>query len=369
MRAIICGGGTAGHIMPGIAIAETILKNEPDSKILFVAREGGEENTAITRKGYALKTVKIRGFKRSLSLSNIKTALIAFDAYKSAKKIIKEFKPSAVIGTGGYVCWPVIKAAQRLKIPSLIHESNVFPGLTTKLLASGCSRVLLNFSASEKEFKTKNNIRIVGIPLLDELINETKQSARKRLRIPADSFVILSFGGSGGAKIMNENIIKLMENYSTKLGKIRHFHASGKKYYARIQALHPSLTKGKNGAIIYPYIDDMPIYMRSADIVICRAGAMTLSEVAAAGVVPILIPSPNVTDNHQYKNGKLFADKGAAIMIEEHELSERTLLDAVRYLESNVQIRKSMSESLSRFSSKNSRNLIYSEIKSAIEEN
>ena len=262
MRAIICGGGTAGHIMPGIAIAETIIKNEPNSEILFIGREGGEENSAITRKGYALKTVKIRGFKRSLSPSNFKTATAAIEAYRSSKKIIKDFRPEVVVGTGGYVCWPVIKAAKRLKIPTIIHESNVFPGLTTRLLSRGCSRVLLNFSASEREFKNKSNLKIVGNPLLDELTNETKQSARRRLGIASDAFVILSFGGSGGAKIINENVIKLMENYSTKVGRIRHFHASGKKYYAGVKEAHPSLVKGKGGAIIYPYIEDMPLYMK-----------------------------------------------------------------------------------------------------------
>lgn len=362
MRVILCGGGTAGHVTPALAIAEAIKERERDCDILFVGREGGDENNAVKRYGISIKTVKVSGFRRGVSPKNIKVLFRAVDAFRKARSIIEDFCPDVVIGTGGYVCWPVIRAAQSKKITTLIHESNAFPGLTTRLLAPGCDRVLLNFHGSEAHFRKKDNLSVVGNPLPGALINETRESARKKLGLSQRDFVILSFGGSGGAETVNDNIIKLMKNYSARVPRIKHIHASGKKYFDSIRESQPELVRGRDGCIIYPYIDRMPLYMRSADVVISRCGAMTLSEIAVAGAIPILIPSPNVTDDHQYKNGKLFLDNGAAIMIEESELCERSLLDAVRYLENNPAIRSRMKEKLKGLARENSRELIYGEI-------
>ncbi len=359
MRAIIAGGGTAGHVTPGISIAETILSREKDSNILFISRESGDENGIIKRRGFELKTLKISGFSRKLTPKNISNAFHAVTALASASRIMREFEPDVVIGTGGYVCWPVLKAAQMAKIPTVLHESNVVPGLTTRMLAPKCTRVLLNFPGSEKELKRKDNVAVVGNPLLSGLIHESRDGARRRLGISNGDFFILSFGGSGGAEVLNKHAVALMQNYCLRVGRIKHVHATGKKYYSAIKSAYPSLATGKGGCIIYPFIDDMATYMRAADIVICRCGAMTLSEVAAARTVPILIPSPNVTDDHQYKNGKLFVDRGAALMIDEDELNDRTLIDAVRYLENNPHLRLKMQSKLKEFSTENSRELIY----------
>ena len=359
MRAIIAGGGTTGHVTPGIAIAETILCHEKKSEILFIGREGGDESGIIKQRGFDLKTLKISGFSRKITPKNIANAFRAATALATAGKIIREFSPDVVIGTGGYVCWPVLKAAQLAKIPTVLHESNVVPGLSTRMLASRCTRVLMNFPGSEKELKHSDNVIIVGNPILSGLIHETREGARKRLGISNSEFMILSFGGSGGAEILNKHAISLMQNYCMRVGRIRHVHATGRKYYNAIKSAYPSLVSGKGGCMIYPFIEDMSTYMRAADIVICRCGAMTLSELASAGSIPILIPSPNVTDNHQYKNGKLFADHGAALMIEENELNDRTLIDAVRYLENNPHLRMKMRSRLREFSTENSRELIY----------
>ena len=365
MRAIICGGGTAGHITPGIAIAQIILEKEPGSEILFIGRENGDENEIITRKGFKLKTIEISGLKRSVSVANAKSVLLALKAIQTAKNIIKEFSAEIVIGTGGYVCWPIVRAAQKLGIPNVIHESNTSPGLTARMLAPRCSRVLLNFPNGEHTVK-KNNVKVVGNPLPQEMTSESRDSARKKLGLSKNDFVILSFGGSGGAKEINENSITLMNNYSSKSIGIKHIHATGKKYYNEYKTRYPQFAKGKNGCIIYPFINDMHLYMKSADVVICRCGAMTLSEIATTNAVPILIPSTNVTDNHQYKNARLFTDKGAAIMIEESELCERTLLDAVRYLENSPLIRRKMSDTMRSFSKPESRELIYDELKKLV---
>lgn len=362
MKAIICGGGTLGHVTPGISIAETILERDRNSKILFIGREGGEENKIIQNHGYRLETVKISGISRSLSLSNIETVRNIFKALKKSKEILLDFSPDIVIGTGGYVCWPVIKSAQRLKIPNIIHESNVCPGLSTRLLASKCNRVLLNFPGSEVAFKNKENLRIVGNPIRRSLLNESKDSARKKLGIKKSDFFIFSFGGSGGSQKLNECIISLMKNYSSRFSHIKHVHACGKRYFEQTKKEHPELCEERNGCVIYPFIENISAYIAGADVIICRCGAMTLSEISRAGTVPILIPSPNVTDNHQYKNGKLFTDKGAAIMIEESELNYRTLVDAVKYLESNPEIKRKMSSKVSAFHRNDTRELIYQEI-------
>lgn len=362
MRAILCGGGTAGHVTPAVAICEMLKEKFESCEILFIGRDGGDENDIVKKHGIKIKTLKIKGLHRGISAKNIKVIFNAVDAYRDSKSIIKDFEPDVVIGTGGYVCWPVIRAAKSKRIPSIIHESNAFPGLTSRILAPGCDRVLVNFPGTEMHFKRKDNISVVGNPMLDTLIKESRDGARKKLGLSQKDFVILSFGGSGGAEVINDSIVKLMKNYSTRVGRIKHIHASGKKYYGKLKETVPELTKGTNGCIIYPYIENMPLYMKSADIVISRCGAMTLSEIAASDAVPILIPSPNVTDNHQYKNGRFLTDKGAAMMIEEGELCERSLLDAVRYLENNPTVRNRMRQKLDEFKKDNCRELIYREI-------
>ena len=363
MRAIIAGGGTTGHVTPGISIAETILAHEGGSEILFIGREDGDENGIIKQRGFALKTVRISGFSRKITPKNVANAFGAAKALATSRRIIKDFSPDIVIGTGGYVCWPVLKAAQMMGIPTVLHESNVVPGLCTRMLAPKCTRVLLNFPGSESGLKREDNTAVVGNPILSNLTQETREGARRRLGISGSEFMILSFGGSGGAEVLNKHAIALMQNYCMRVGRIRHVHATGRKYYATIKGAYPTLARGSAGCIIYPFIEDMSTYMKAADVVICRCGAMTLSEVASAGVVPILIPSPNVTDNHQYKNGKLFVDKGAALMIEECELNDRTLIDAVRYLENNPHLRAKMRERLKEFSTENSREIIYRHLK------
>ena len=365
MKVIFCGGGTVGHLTPAISMAEIILKNEKDSKILFIGRYGGDENEIITKKGFELKTVKMLPFIRRVSLKNFKSATCLAKSVIEAKKIIKDFSPDAVIGTGGYVCWPVIRAAQKLNIPTLLHESNYLPGLATKLLATKCDKVMLHFKQSEEHFKKKNNLVTVGNPLPEAFKNITREQARKRLGLSSNDFFILSVGGSIGAEKINQSIISLMNNYSTKKSNVKHLHATGKRYFEKIKSENSLLTKGYNGCKIIPFITDMPLYMKAADTVISRCGAMTLSEIAECETVPILIPSPNVTGNHQYKNAKIFTDGGAALMIDESELNDRTLLDAVRYLLTNKGIREKMKKELKKFKSEDTEITIFNLVKKA----
>ena len=366
LRILFCGGGTAGHVTPALAIAESILEKRPDAEIMFVGREGGEENKMIERRAFALKTINIHGFTRKFNFDNVRNLLTVAEALKKSKAIIKDFSPDVVVGTGGYVSWPVVKSAQKLNIPTVIHESNACPGLVTKLLARKCQRVLLNLRGTEKEFRKQGNLKIVGNPVREEFLSLSKSEARRRLGISNKEFLIVSFGGSGGARIMNDSAIALMRSHSANNKNIRHIHGCGNKYQKELKNEFSEFFRGKNGCIIKAYIDDMPTVIRAADVVISRCGAMTLAELSAVGVASILVPSPNVTNNHQYKNAKHISDSGAAILIEEENLSERALLDAVRRLENDIQYRRALCDGIRGFYVEGSAEFIRDEIFSLI---
>lgn len=362
MKVLFCGGGTAGHISPAIAIAEEILRRYPQSSICFIGRDGGEENYAITKAGYTMKTIRVYGFDRKISLKNAKCVFIAVKAFFSAKRQLKETKPDIVVGTGGYVCLPVIRAAQALKIPTVIHESNAVAGLSTRLVAPGCNRVFLNFDSCKKTLKAHDNVITVGNPIKREFFELSHSSARARLGIPEEAFSIVSFGGSLGAERLNEACIFLMKEYSLKNPSVHHTHAVGRRYYEKIKNAYPELCSGNGRVKIVPYIENMPQRLAASDTVICRSGAMTVSEICATGSPSILIPSPNVTDNHQYKNAKLLNDSGAALLIEENKLSAEVLIKTVEKIRSSASLRLKMRASIKKFSSKNAAEKIVKEI-------
>ncbi len=359
MKIIFVGGGTAGHVNPAIAIAEEIRRKK-DSHILFIGREGGGENIAVKEAGIPLKTIKIQGLKRSLSPTNIKRIFTAFRAKDEAEKIIEAFSPDVVIGTGGYVCYPVIRAAQSLKIPTFIHESNIFPGLTTKLLSRKCSKVLLNYSETKSFLPKSASCVTVGNPLRKDFFEISREGARERLGLKKNDFFILSFGGSIGAERLNEVIIELMDGYCSKKENVRHIHSVGKRYYESIG--ENAYKIGHKGCKILPYIENMPLVMRAADVVICRCGAVTLSEISLCGLPSILIPSPNVTNDHQRKNAEHFEKNGAAIMIEEKNLCLRSLKQAVEKYERDGKLRIDTSNCIKKFATKDSAQKIAGEI-------
>ncbi len=358
MRLLLCGGGTAGHINPAVAVAEELTDTNPDSEILFVGREGGYENAIVTKAGFKLCTIKIQGIKRSLSLSNLKRIKNAIIAIKQAEKIIKEFMPDVILGTGGYVCWPLITAGRRLGIPTAIHESNITPGLTTRLLSKKCDLVFLNRNETKKYLNEKSKTKTVGNPLRKNFKKISRQDARQKLKINENELLILSFGGSIGAEKMNEVIIDVIRQYSSKDKNVKHIHAVGKRYFNKIKE-----EKNKYaGCKILPFIDDMPTMMNAADIVICRCGAMTLSEICEVGVASILIPSPNVTGNHQYENGIHLKEKGGAILIEEKNLSTEALIKAINTLKNEKNGRKTRAKTLKALATPNSAKTIVSDL-------
>lgn len=329
------------------------------------------ETRLVPNAGYKIHTVAVRGFKRKLSLSNIDAAVKAVTSVQKAKKIIREFEPDVVIGTGGYVSWPVVKAAAKLGVPTLIHEQNAVPGVTTKMLSKYVDRVLISFENSREFFDCKKDkLVFTGNPVSEKMLSANKDETRRLLGIEDNKTVILSAGGSLGAKMINESVHYLIKNYTSCTDKVRHFHATGRGGYDEQALLYrsegfteaDSETLKKGGVTVKKYIYNMPELLAAADIVICRAGAMTLSEIACMGKASIIVPSPNVTNNHQYKNAKVLADAGAAVLIEEKDLTGQLLCEKVKYFVDNPEERKKMEDNVRKFAVMDALDRIYSEI-------
>ncbi len=326
MRVLMTGGGTSGHVNPALAIAETVKLNVPGSEIAFVGTPRGIENKLVPKEGYRLYHVDVRGIRRKLTPSNLKAAYLAVTSPYKAKKIIKEFRPDVVVGTGGYVSWPVVKAAQMMGVPTVLHESNAFPGVAVKMLADKADRVLLNFAKTAEYLKKcpPEKLVVVGNPLRSGFSeNADRAAARRAIGAEEYRYVILSYGGSMGAERVNEAVLAMMRDYTSKHPEILHTLAVGSIEFEAAKRMFSEYgLEGKENLRLVEYIYDMPTQMAAADLVICRAGAMTISEVAMMRRPAIFIPSPNVTENHQYKNAAVLADAGAAVITEERELAE-----------------------------------------------
>lgn len=325
MRLLFTGGGTGGHVSPAIAIAEYAKEHYKNTDIIFVGRLGGDENRAIIKKGYRLIEIKVSAPTKKINRENIKKLIGVIKAIKSSKKILKEWKPDAVIGTGGYVSFPVVRAAQKMGIPTYLHESNAYPGLVTRMTSKRAKKVFLNIDEASKHLKTDKNAVLVGNPIIQKFGNIKKDDAKRKLGIASKIPFIVSFGGSGGAEKLNTEIIAFMERCIDEKKDVACLHATGKRYYEKIKESHPRLTEKNSKIKIVPYIENMPEALAASDLVISRSGAMTCTELAASDAAAILIPSPNVKDNHQYKNARYFSDKGAAILIEESDLTNDKL--------------------------------------------
>ncbi len=364
MKVLLTGGGTAGHINPALAIAEIVKQNAPGSEIAFVGIRGGREDDLVPREGYPLHYVKSMGIKRSLSLSNIKALFLAvYSPYaKQTTEILDRFQPDIVIGTGGYACWPIMAAAVRRGIPTALHESNALPGLAVRRLQKKVDRIWINFEHTANRLSVSKNVVCVGNPLRSGFGLCEKAQARARLGIQTDEFFVLSFGGSGGAEEMNKAAVELMHRFGTRKG-YRHLHAAGARDYANTQSLFEAagLSEFEN-CVVKDYIYDMPLQMAAADLVISRAGAMTLSELARMGKTAILVPSPNVTDNHQFINAKTLSDANAAILVEESELSGGALTDAVEKLLDGRIVAAELEKNICSFADRDANRLIWQEI-------
>ena len=327
---LIAGGGTAGHINPAIAIADEIRRRMPDAKITFVGTPGGMEAKLVPAAGYAFESMNVAGFQRKLSLVNIKRNLQAAwyltSATSRARKIIDKVRPDIAIGTGGYVSGPILRTCANSGVPIIIHEQNAFPGVTTKMLAKQAACVMLAVEDARDLIKTDAPMRVTGNPIRADILSYDREQARRELGVD-DRPLVLSFGGSLGARKVNESMEALLCR-SAADGRYNHIHGYG-QYGAFI--LDDFAAAGVNvsdcgNLDIREYINDMPRCMAAADLVICRAGAITLSELQARGKASILIPSPNVAENHQYHNAMALVNRNAAECIEESELTGEKLM-------------------------------------------
>ncbi len=369
MRVIMTCGGTGGHINPAIAIANTIKENIPDAEILFVGTEKGQESKLVPREGYEIKFVKSEGIRRSLSLANIKALIMSQISPFLAKKIIREFKPDVVIGTGGYACWPILKAASMMKIPSIVHESNAIPGMAVKMLQNSVDKILVNFERTSDFLKKKYKVLKVGNPLRTSFDNMDKNAARAQMGIKENELFVLSYGGSGGAEYLNEVAVELMSKYLEKSPRVKFLHAAGARNYAESLERFKNLGADKiPNAELVEYIYDMHTKMAAADLIICRAGAMTVSELSMMGKAAIIIPSPNVVDNHQYKNAKVLADANAAVLLEEKDVTAESLWAKIGELLADESARRELESNIKQFANPDANQLIFDEIMRLIEE-
>lgn len=332
MRVLMTGGGTAGHINPALTIAAAIKKAFPDAEILFVGAEGRMETRLVPAAGYPIKTMKVSGFQRKLTpkglMHNVKAAWLAATADSKAAAILKEFRPDIAIGTGGYVCGPILRRAAKMGIPVVVHESNALPGVTVKMLAKWAT-ICVSEEAAKTHLPADARVVVTGNPLPADFHQINKQEARARLGLDARP-VVLSFGGSLGASAINCAMTGVLEK-SLKEGKWQHIHGAGSGGFA---AMSDALEKAQvplkgNGIHVREYIDNMKECMAAADVVICRCGAMTLTELQACSKPSVLIPSPYVAENHQFHNAQTLVKRDAAVCIEEKELTAAALYAAI----------------------------------------
>ncbi len=338
MNVIFTCGGTGGHINPAIAVANLLKEKYPETKILFVGGKGDLEEKLIPTAGYELKTLSTSCMARGKSFAslkhNVRTVGKIYKAVKACKKIIKEFDADVIIGTGGYASFPLLMAGTLLKIPTCVHESNAMPGLTTRLIADRVDRVLTCFPESAKYYRHPDKIEVVGMPVRREFIYTEKESARKELGLDARPVIVSAFG-SQGARVMNETMAELFVLEKNANYPFQHIHAAGSygwKWMPELVAEKGIDLKENNGISMHEYLYNMPTVMAAADIVISRAGASSCNEIAASGTPCILIPSPNVTDNHQEKNALALANQGGAVMIRESECTPQRLFDEISAL-------------------------------------
>lgn len=351
MKVVFACGGTAGHINPAIAIAQILKKKHCNIEVIFFGRPNSLESDLIAKEGYRFISLEIESFKSRLTVKNLLCAKKMLEAYKLAKSMLQEIHPDAVIGTGGYVCFPVLRAAISLKIPTAIHESNAIAGKSVKILSKKCNQIWLGFESAKKEIKHKNKIIVTGNPIRENFRAEDKYTARLRLGLKNNDFFILSFGGSGGALHINQTILELWE---MDLPSHWHFcHICGKKYENMFKEWKCNKTKKW-----FSYATNMPSLMQATDLVICRSGAMTISEISYLQKPAILIPSPNVKANHQYYNAKALADADAAILISETNLTPNRLFEEIKKVSKDEILRRTLSAKLINFSPQNAEDVI-----------
>ncbi len=351
MKVIFTCGGTGGHINPAIAVARMLQERKPDAQILFIGAEDGMEKDLVPREGFRLETVKISNLQRRMTpagiFHNLVTGCRIVNSLRKAAKIIEQFEPDVIVGTGGYASFPALREGIRKEIPTAVHESNVVPGLATRLVADKVDRIMVSFEESRQLYSHPERTVVTGTPVREEFLYQKKQEAREKLGLDNRPLVV-SYWGSLGAREMNKKIARFMQLEMAQ-ESFYHIHATGSFGWRWMPELvremgidlsaHPVIDMRE-------YIYDMPLVMAAADLIICRAGASTISEVTASATPCIMVPSPNVTDNHQEKNARVLEQRGAAVVIREAECSGDVLFETVQSLLADPQRTDSMRHAL-----------------------
>ena len=360
MKVLLAGGGTAGHINPAIAIANEIKNRRPDAQFLFVGTPWGMENDLVPKAGYPIEHITVKGFQRREWWKNFDTAACLMKSFGQTKKLFQRFQPDLVIGTGGYVSGPVLYVGAKRGCKTAIHEGDAFPGLTTRILEKYVDKVMISFDESRQYFKHPEKLVLTGNPVREEFLHADQKRARRELGIGPEPF-LLSVGGSLGALKINQSIQDfILENCKTD--RYWHYHGAGKDGYSWLPG------KLKEGGVrleehprtkIQPYIYNMPTVMAACDLMVCRCGAVTLTELELLGKPAILIPSPNVTNNHQYHNARALSDKGAAVLLEEKDLTPQKLTRTIRDLLDHPEKLEAMSREAKKLAIPDSNQRIY----------
>ena len=333
MRIVMTGGGTGGHIYPALAIADKFVEKDPETEVLYIGDPNCMESTIVPDAGYRFEGVPAEEVNRKHILKLVKTGIKNIAGIHESRKLIRDFGPDAVIGTGGFVSFPVLVAAHSLGIRCYFHEQNAFPGLANKMLEGYVSKAFLGFSSASGFFKHPEKHIVTGNPVRDAFFKADRKAAREKLGIPDEDFVILSFGGSLGAGAINDVMYDVMKQLNGEK-KVRLLFGTGRSYYDKVkEKLKEEDLDVKDNIVIKPYIEDMVTYLAACDLLVSRSGALTVAEACACGRASVLVPSPNVTGNHQYYNAKEVQDAGGAVLIEEKDFDfDRMMKLVVEFL-------------------------------------
>ncbi len=371
MKILFAAGGTGGHINPALAVAGEIREKHPEAEILFVGTKDKMEAKLVPSAGFDFTTIKISGFQRQLSIGNIirniLTVWYLLTCSGRVKKIIKDFQPDVVMGFGGYVSGPVLRMAAKMGIATAIHEQNAYPGITNKALAKQVDKVMLTAQEAEKYLQPKNPVIVTGLPVRGEMLRADRDISRAELGVKDNQTLVLSMGGSLGAMTINNAMVDIIsDNFENK--ELYFLHATG-----QFGLWVPDKLKEKgvdcdkeDNVEIREYINDMHRCMSAADIVVCRAGASSLSEIQAMGKASILIPSPNVAENHQYHNAMALVNKGAAVIIEEKDLTKEKMQELFISLVSDDEKRHGIEKAAKAMSAPEAKEKIAAEVLSLI---
>jgi UDP-N-acetylglucosamine--N-acetylmuramyl-(pentapeptide) pyrophosphoryl-undecaprenol N-acetylglucosamine transferase len=328
MKLIIAGGGTGGHLFPGIAVAEEFLSREAGNEVLFVGTERGIESRAVPAAGYALELISAAGIRGKGSLNQMKGAALMAYGYAQSRKILKRFRPDMVLGVGGYASLPMVLAARGMQIPRFVHEQNAIPGLTNRLLARFADRIFITLEESARYFPAGKTM-VTGNPLRRQILNMVENvslsSAKDDLR-NAESFHLFIFGGSQGAHAINTAMIAALPLLDTCRYKVLITHQTGEKEHAEVAAAY---REAGVEATVTPFISDMAAEYAKADLIICRAGATTIAEVTACGKACLFIPFPHAVDDHQRRNAEALLKKDACFMMLEREFNGSSLAQTI----------------------------------------